>query len=297
MSRRPPFEPHMYAEHLKSSGDYASDGTILWQWTGTHWKPCEDNEGKTQAYRWLVQNDPEHISDAYAGQAYAAAVRWVDALPESVTTKVILPVLNGYLHLEGDGFVLKPHDRAFGLQHVLQCDYTPTAPAPIRFQKFLTRILPHAEVLARVQEYIGYSFLPDARFQRAQLWLGEGANGKGTLANIIQALHHRTAAVQLDALDGFKLAGMVGASLIYCDEAPQRGINEQMLKSLIAGESVMVDRKYLDPLTLRIKAKWLVLANHFPSVTDQSNGFWRRWDIVPFSVVIPEHERQATSLR
>lgn len=292
MSKRPPFEPHRYAEHLKTSGDYASDGIILWRWTGMYWEPYGDMEGKTHAYHWLVNNDAEHISDAYAGQAYAAAVRWVGSLPEIDSSKVILPVRNGYLHLEGDGFVLKQHDRTLGLQHVLQCDYAPSAPEPVRFRKFLARILPNSEVLARVQEYIGYTFLADARFQKAQLWLGEGANGKGTLANIIQALHHRTAAVQLDALDGFKLAGMVGASLIYCDEAPQRGINEQMLKSLIAGESVMVDRKYLDPLTIRIKGKWLVLANHFPAVTDQSNGFWRRWDIVPFSVVIPEHERQ-----
>jgi putative DNA primase/helicase len=291
MSKRPPFEPHCYAEAIKAAGDFASDRTILWRWTDTHWLPYEEKDGKTHAYRWLVKHDREHISDAYAGQAYAAAVRWLDDLPELDASKVILPVQNGYLHLEEHGFVLKPHDRRLGLQHVLKCDYCPTAPDPERFQRLLTRILPNVEVRARVQEYIGYTFLADARFQRAQLWLGEGANGKGTLANILQALHHRTAAVQLDALEGFKLAGMVGASLIYCDEAPQRGIHEQTLKSLIAGESVMVDRKYQDPLTLRIQGKWLVLANHFPAITDQSSGFWRRWDIVPFSVVIPEHER------
>lgn len=292
MSKRPPFEPHRYAEDIKATGDYTSDGTILWRWTGTHWEPFEEKHGKTHAYYWLVNSDPEHISDAYAGQAYAAAVRWLDALPEMVAEKVILPMRNGYLHLEDHGFVLKPHDRNFGLQHVLKCDYDPTAPTPERFQRFLQRILPDNQVRARVQEYIGYTFLPDARFQRAQLWLGEGANGKGTLANILQALHHRTAAVQLNALEGFRLAGMVGASLIYCDEAPQRGIHEQTLKSLIAGESVMVDRKYQDPLTLRIKGKWLVLGNHFPAITDQSSGFWRRWDIVPFSTVIPENERK-----
>jgi putative DNA primase/helicase len=292
MSKRPPFEPHFYAKHLKATGDFASDGTILWRWTGSHWEPFEEKHGKTHAYRWLVDHDREHISDAFAGQAYAAAVRWVDALPPVDPTKVILPVKNGYLHLDENGFSLQPHDRALGLQHVLQCDYSPTAPEPERFNTFLKRVLPDPDVLARVQEYIGYTFLSDARFQRAQLWLGEGANGKGTLANIVQALHHRTAAVQLDALEGFKLSGMIGASLIYCDEAPQRGIHEQTLKSLIAGESVMIDRKYQDPLTLRVYGKWLVLANHFPAITDQSSGFWRRWDIVPFNVIIPERDRQ-----
>lgn len=292
MSKLPPFEPHKYAIFLKTNGNYASDGVILWQWTGTHWEAFEDKYGKTHAYRWLVDNDKTHISDAFAGQAYAAAVRWLDALPEMDPSKVILPVQNGYLHLERDGFVLRPHDKTLGLQHVLKCDFDPTAPEPKRFQQFLRRILPNIDVQNRVQEYIGYTFLPDTRFQRAQLWLGDGANGKGTLANILQALHHKTAAVQLDALEGFKLSGMLGASLIYCDEAPQRGIHEQMLKSLIAGESVMIDRKYQDPLTARIKGKWLILGNHFPPISDQSSGFWRRWDIVPFSTVIPEKERQ-----
>jgi putative DNA primase/helicase len=109
----------------------------------------------------------------------------------------------------------------------------------------------------------------------------------------VQAIHARVAAVQLNALDGFKLASMIGASLIYCDEAPQRGINEQMMKSLIAGESVQIDRKYRDPITAKITGKWLILANHMPAVTDQSAGFWRRFDIIPFDVIIPEREREA----
>lgn len=60
------------------------------------------------------------------------------------------------------------------------------------------------DVRARVQEYKGYTLLGDTRFQRVQFWIGQGANGKGTPANIVQALHNRTAAVQLDDLGGFK---------------------------------------------------------------------------------------------
>jgi hypothetical protein len=33
------------------------------------------------------------------------------------------------------------------------------------------------------------------------------------------------------------------------------------------------------------------LGNHLPAITDHSTGFWRRWDVVPFSVTIPERER------
>ncbi|AQV95655.1 hypothetical protein BJN34_17380 [Cupriavidus necator] len=111
------------------------------------------------------------------------------------------------------------------------------------------------------------------------------------LANIIQALHGYVAAINLDNLDGFKLSVLIGASLIYCDEAPRKNINEQLLKSLIAGERVFIDRKYKDPLSLCVLGKWLVLGNHLPRIEDHSHGFWRRWDIVPFNVTIPEVEQ------
>lgn len=153
------------------------------------------------------------------------------------------------------------------------------------------RVLPDPAVRNRVQEYIGYTLLPDARFQLAQIWLGSGANGKGTLANIVQALHERKAAASPSKLDGFHAAIVLGASLIYCDEAPPQDWCEQVMKSMIAGESVPIDRKYMPPITTRVSGKWLILANHIPVVKDQSNGFWRRFDIVPFSVEIPASER------
>ncbi len=287
--KRPPFEPIKFAEMLEKSGKYASDGKLLYQWTGTHWQAVEDTMGERLALKWIASGKYGTVNAANACAAYQTALRWLEDIHEPSKAAVI-PVRNGYLNID-HGLTLQPHDKTLGLRHVLSCDFDAAAAAPKEFNTFLDRILPDAEVRARVQEYIGYTLLPDARFQRAQIWLGSGANGKGTLANLVQALHERTAAVQLDGLDGFRMASMIGASLIYCDEAPQRNINEQAMKSLIAGELVQIDRKYRDPVTARVNGKWLILANHIPAVTDQSMGFWRRFDIVPFSVEIPERER------
>jgi len=52
-----------------------------------------------------------------------------------------------------------------------------------------------------------------------------------------------------------------------------------------------VDRKYRDPISVCVRGKWLVLGNQLPAIADHTTGFWRRWDIVPFSVTIPESER------
>jgi putative DNA primase/helicase len=226
-----------------------------------------------------------------AKQAFQTAVLYLSKIPGASNKAMVLPLQNGHLTILNGKAALTPSDRSAGLRHLIKCDYNAQAPTPTMFNAFLNQILPDIEVQRRVQEYIGYTLIPDACFQIAMWWIGRGMNGKGVLANIVQALHGKFAAVQLDNLSGFALSGMIGASLIYCDEAPKRAINEQSMKSLIAGESVQVDRKYKDPLTVKITGKWLILANHMPAVTDQSHGFWRRMEIVPFGVTIPESER------
>jgi putative DNA primase/helicase len=284
------FDPHRYAVARVESDAVASDRQLLYEWTGTHWSVMGDEEGWTSAYHWLVEHDRENTSPDNARKAHQAAILWARALPRP-TTDIVIPCSNGYVRVTPAGAALELADKSLGLQHVLRCAFLPEHVTGQRFDQFLRKVLPDEAVRARVQEYVGYTLTGDARYQRAQLWLGPGANGKGALANIVQALHGNTAAVNLDALEGFRLSVLVGANLIYADEVPRQKINEQLLKSLIAGERVQIDRKYKEPLSIHVRGKWLVCGNQLPAVTDHSAGFWRRWDIVPFNVIIPEHER------
>lgn len=286
------FFPHLYADHLTRSGRIASDGLLLYSWTETHWAPLDDVEAEREAYLWLVRQDEAWATPDNARKAVRAACLYAPKLP-SLTEEVVIPTLNGYVHLEDAALVLKPAEPALGVTHCLACSYVPEGAEAPRFQQFLEMVLPDPRIRLRVQEYVGYTLMADARYQRAQLWLGEGANGKGVLANIVQALHGRTAAVALDQLAGFRLSGLVGASLIYVDEVPRKRVDEQTLKSLIAGERVAVDRKNKEIVSVPLRGKWLVLGNHLPAVSDHSPGFWRRWDLVPFSVTIPERHRDA----
>lgn len=288
--RVPPFRPHLYANHVVGSGGVASDKTLMYGWTGTHWSPKDEDDAERDAYRWLVHRNADWASADNARKACKAACLFAPPLP-TLTSEVVIPTRNGYVHLEGESLVLRPADPSLGLTHALACEFVLEGSGPRKFISFLERVLPDPEVRGRVQEYVGYTLLADARYQRAQFWLGEGANGKGVLANIVQALHGRIAAIALDQLAGFHLSVLVGASLVYVDEVPRKPIDEQRLKSMIAGERIPVDRKYRDPVSIHVRGKWLVLGNHLPAITDHSTGFWRRWDVVPFSVTIPERER------
>lgn len=288
--RKAKFSPHLYARHLTRQGAFAADSALLYQWTGLYWQALDDIEAEREAYSWLVSCDSSWASAENARRAVRAAVLHAPPLPP-LTDKIVIPTCSGYVHLDGFELVLRSADKALGLTHCVMCDYTPQATAPKLFTEFLVQVLPDAQVRARVQEYVGYTLMADTRYQHAQFWLGEGANGKGVLANIVQALHGRVAAVALDQLSGFQLSRLLGASLVYVDEVPRRRIDEQALKSMIAGERIAVDRKYREPLSIHVRGKWLVLGNQLPAISDHSFGFWRRWDIVPFPVTIPENER------
>lgn len=290
MSRRPPFEPIGFAKYLEATDAYRVANDQFFSWTGTHWVPMTIRESERLALDWIESGAHGIANSANAKQACATAMLRLPEL-KAPTRSAIIPVMNGYVHLDRGGVTLLPHDKDLGLRHIVQCHYNPAASTPSMFERFLDRVLPDLAVRERVQEYIGYTLLPDAPHQIAQFWLGGGANGKGVLANIVQALHHRVAAINLDDLDGFSMTEVVNASLIYCDEAPQQRINDRTFKMVTAAETVTIQRKYRDPISTRIHGKWLILGNHIPEITDHSEGFWRRLDIVPFDVTIPKAER------
>lgn len=286
------FQPHDYASHLARSRNYAVDGGVLFEWNALFWKAINFADAESAAYAWLVQHRPEFATPSNATTAVKAAILHCPKLPRT-TEELVIPCQNGYVRLEGGEYVLHEPSQDSGIRHALHCQYVPQSQRPEKFLSFLDQVLPDRAVQNRVQEYIGYTLTADTSHQRAQLWIGNGANGKGVLCNIAQALHGNPKSIDLSDLQGskFALSQHIDSSLLCADEVPSHHINEGLLKSLIAGESVSIDRKFKDPISARITGKFLVLGNHLPRISDHSDGFLRRWDIVPFDLSIPEADR------
>lgn len=270
----------LYSCSLKSKKDEefrAKEGT-MYRWTGTHWQAVPVHELERDAVKFLAVNAPDKCSERTAASCAATAV--LDAAPLDDPLPNLVPVQNGEIWLRD--LSMRPHDKEHCLTYCLSCFFEPFATAPT-FLEFLEAALPDDEVREYLQEFAGYTLLPDTRHQLACWLIGSGGNGKSTFAQIMQALHSKPVSMSLDGLDGFKLGGLVGASLVYCDETPAR-IDEQRLKTLISGDAIQVDRKYRDAITIRPTAKWIVSGNSLPAISDHSDGFWRRWIIVPFNV-------------
>lgn len=296
--RKKPSAEHKFGKHIaKATLDdgllrYSSDGRCLYEWTGSYWKPILD-ELDAIAWDWLTKNMKNRASPRASASCAGAAVLAASRLPlrGANNVEVLIPVHNGSLeisqHPTGEYSVaLRPSRREDGNTFCLACSFEHMANYP-KFSKFYEEVLPDDALRSVVQEYLGYTLLGDTRFQTAQFWYGSGSNGKGVLAEICMALHENPVAMQIDRLDGFKLAPMIGASLAYVDEIPPK-IDEQKIKQLISGNFVQIDRKYRDSVSIKPTAKWIICGNSMPLVTDHSLGFWRRFQIIPFTTYITD---------
>lgn len=283
----------LYYAMAKSDLDVASDSGTLYRWNQTFWEAMSHDVEEATAFRWLTTVYPHKATPRIAQSCVVAATIGARQLPTRQSqTDLVVPLRNGYLRIDlttGDLQLCEP-EKADGVTYQLSARFDPTAQAPL-FLKFLGDILDKdAPTTSWLQEYVGYTLTGDCRYQTALFCVGQGANGKTTLAKIIAALHRKVISLQLNALDGFRLAQLVDASLVWVDETPQR-INEQAFKSLVSGGLTLVDRKHRDPISFCPRAKWLILGNALPAISDQSHGFWRRMPVIPFTRQFTRHEQ------
>ena len=288
------FSTSAFLEKINENQILICISEAIYRWNGNNWQAVTDKHGEAYVLSWMQEYEPEHISHTVIRQAWKTLkLDLLNAEKQINRTHVVIPCKGTYVNVSEYGEVsLSKPDKELYCTYAIGCEYEPQS-VPELFINFLETILPNKETRERVQEYVGYTLMNDCRYHRASLWLGSGANGKGVLSSIVQALHKDVKAIQLDNASRFALSGLTGASLLVADELPNRKLDEAKLKSVIAGEPVYIDIKGHSPITTRLPGKMLVLGNCYPIVDDASEGFWRRWDIVPFKVTIPREKRDA----
>lgn len=282
----------IYAEELIKKGKVAVRDQVMHRWNGSYYEAIDGDAGIRHALKWLADKYPERTSKSMAKACVEAALLLLPQMPERDIHRTIIPLRNAYIEMKNDGSIErhKP-DPSFGITFALRISlpgggktYTPgVLPPTSRLAKFLHSSVPDQDLCDYLQELMGDTLTPTNRHQVATLLKGGGRNGKSVLVRLMSALHERVAPMWLDKLSGFQLMPLLNASLVVVEEVPTTGFDEQMLKALISGESVTVDRKYLSPISYRPTAKWLISTNNDQRSRDNTTGFWRRLCIVPFT--------------
>lgn len=178
------------------------------------------------------------------------------------------------------------HDPADRSTVQLPVEYDAGARCPM-FDKFLSEVMA-ADAIDYIWEVLGYLVLNGNPLQRAFLLHGEGANGKGTLIHVVKQLlggAGNVSSVSLDEMstDKFKVAELYGkVANMAGDIDPTYMRSTARFKSITGEDVITVDRKYGQPFQFECWAVSVFSANKFWRSADTTQGYRRRWLLVPF---------------
>jgi putative DNA primase/helicase len=169
--------------------------------------------------------------------------------------------------------------------------FDPLAACP-RWDRFLTEIFDgDSELISYVRRAVGYSLTGLTLEQCFFCCNGAGANGKSTFLHAIRnvlgsyASNLPFSAFELAARstipnDVATLPGRRFVTAIETDESAR--LNEARIKALTGGDIITARLLYRDLFSFRPVAKFWLAFNHPPMVADDSHGFWRRVQQIPF---------------
>jgi putative DNA primase/helicase len=151
---------------------------------------------------------------------------------------------------------------------------------------FLSKVIPK-ECEPILQEMFGYCLLSTMKFEKSFLFYGEGGNGKGTVIAVMQMFfgeqNASNVALQTLSENRFAASGLFGKMVNLHADIPNRLIDDSSLfKELTSGDRIQAEEKHKAAFSFNNRAKLVFSANELPSSRDNSEGFHRRWVIIPF---------------
>jgi putative DNA primase/helicase len=213
------------------------------------------------------------------------------------TNPWLLNVANGTLDLQSGK--LRQHQRSDRITKLIDIEYHPTSECPM-WDAFLTRVMDgNEELKSFLQRAIGYSLTGLTREQCFFFLFGSGGNGKTVFLDLMAHLCGDYA--KTTRADTFlvkrgentnDLARLAGARFVSASETESgRRLAEGLVKTLTGGDRIparFLHREYFEFIP---QFKLWLSTNHKPRIAGTDNAIWRRIHLIPFTVTIPEEER------
>ncbi|NLK23560.1 MAG: hypothetical protein GX309_06175 [Clostridiales bacterium] len=202
-------------------------------------------------------------------------------------------VNNGLLNLRTGE--LLPHNKNIFTTMQIPCDYSTNWEKDFEgsnIQKFLTTTFKNDnELIDMAIDIMGMSLAPNPnKFQKHVLLKGGGNNGKSIFISILRALHgERISSQPTDLLankreNKFCTSAMVGYRLNLVDDENQVYMSDTGLwKSIITGGNVKIEYKGQTATSGKLNILLISGTNYYFKSNDNSNGFYRRFLILPFN--------------
>jgi len=276
-------------------------GGFCYLYNGAYWETLNEDDfkhflsdcAKAMGLKQTVAEDYKFVKELYEQFLFSAHLQ----PPEYDNDTVFINLKNGTFRVTPQTQKLIPFSPTHFLTYQLPFEYNEQAECPL-FMKYLNRVLPDKTAQDVLAEYAGYLFIRHGsglKFEKCLILYGSGANGKSVFYEILTALLGREnvsnyTLSELTDKTGYYRAEIAKALLNYASEI-SREMNTDLFKKLASGEALSARSPYGKPFDIRNYAKLIFNANELPKDTEQTNAFFRRFIIVPFSVTIPEAEQ------
>ncbi len=254
-----------------------------------------DNDMAQKIARWAAQSCKSNSISAMLKEASALL-----SIDSSVldANPWLFNCQNCTIDLKTGNF--RPHQRHDWITKISPVIFDPEAKAPT-FEKVLQVCFSgKRELIDFVQRFAGYCLSGSTKEQCLIIWWGGGANGKSTILNAIaEALGDYAQTTRPETLmvkhrDGIPsdLAKLKGARLVTAAEAEDgHRLAESQIKQMTGGEKIQARALYQDWFEYTPEFKIVLCTNHKPVIRGEDFAIWRRIRLVPFTVTIPEQDR------
>ena len=180
---------------------------------------------------------------------------------------------------------LNPHTKEFLSTIRIPLTYDPQADCP-RIKQFFKEVL-RMEDIPVVEELFGYCLIPDYSIQKAFLFLGDGANGKSTLLELLKHFigNDNCTNISLQAIESqrFAVATLFGKlANIYADIPSTKVSHVGLFKMLTGGDTIGAEKKFKDVFSFNNTARLIYSTNKPPKIDEDTLAFWRRWIFINF---------------
>lgn len=192
-----------------------------------------------------------------------------------------IAVENGYLDIET--LQVEPYNPDLFITTRIPVAYDQKATCP-KILKFLEEVVSQDQ-MHMIQEFFGYCLYKAMPFHKALMLVGDGANGKSTLLELLKKLlgadNVNNATLQGLCYSRFATANLYGRLANICADIPNDALKRTgTFKMLVGGDTINAQQKFKTPFNFKNHAKLIFSANNVPDTQDDTLAFFRRWIII-----------------
>ena len=257
-----------------------------------------DEKRRTELAKWAIRCEDRRKLDAMLALAKNLSAFVVSA-EELDADAFALTVLDGTLDLRTGQ--LRPHQQSDLITRIAPVEFGVDCSSADLY-KFLRRIFDDdSETIRFVQRALGYSMTGDTSEQVLFICHGTGANGKTTLLTLFQhCLGDYALSTPTDTLLAKREAGGIpndvarlkGARFVGAQETEDgRRLAESRVKALTGGDKITARFMRAEWFDFDPTFKLWLSTNHKPEIRNADHAIWRRIRLIPFSVTIPDSEK------